>query len=302
MRMGMLKPQIMGRLKMKHASLLPLEDGRDTSLFFVISVLCFLTALCVLAGKASYNMTAGWAHGVQNSYTLSVEADATALANITQRLSNTAGIAQVSVVSDAEISDILTQRLGTDRLPEGLSVPTLIEISLDVDSNLDADALVGIASSDADTPVIYSHAGWVSQIDTYLMAVRAFVVVTSGLLILSTILIVGFATHSSLYARRDIISVLHRFGAQDGFVAKIFQKRFWLLGVRAGACGAIAALALMAGLAWFMLSDAYFKEIIPPFNVTVWDLVILCIIPFVIGFIAQFTARKTVLNALQKLF
>ena len=57
-------------------------------------------------------------------------------------------------------------------------------------------------------------------------------------------------------ANRPIVEVLHLIGAKDGFIAGEFQRHFLLLGIKGGAIGGGAAMALfaLAGLAgsWLM--------------------------------------------------
>jgi cell division transport system permease protein len=60
--------------------------------------------------------------------------------------------------------------------------------------------------------------------------------------------VIAFATRAGLAARRDVVEVLHLAGADDGFIARLFQVRFARIAAQAGAIGAIAAIALAAAL------------------------------------------------------
>jgi cell division transport system permease protein len=55
---------------------------------------------------------------------------------------------------------------------------------------------------------------------------------------------VAFATRAGLAARRDVVEVLHLAGAEDGFIARLFQVRFARVAGLAGLIGAIAAAVL----------------------------------------------------------
>jgi cell division transport system permease protein len=48
---------------------------------------------------------------------------------------------------------------------------------------------------------------------------------------------------------REVVAVLHFVGADDDFIAREFQRRFFRLGLKGGAIGIAAALAFIAALA-----------------------------------------------------
>jgi cell division transport system permease protein len=57
---------------------------------------------------------------------------------------------------------------------------------------------------------------------------------------------VMFATRGAMSTNRQIIEVLHVVGAKEGFIAAEFQRHFLLLGLKGGAIGGAAAMALFA--------------------------------------------------------
>ena len=65
--------------------------------------------------------------------------------------------------------------------------------------------------------------------------------------------VIAFATRAGLAARRDVVEVLHLAGAEDGYIARLFQIRFAQLAGVAGLIGAAGAglvgaiLRLMGG-------------------------------------------------------
>src|ERR1043165_9881408 len=64
--------------------------------------------------------------------------------------------------------------------------------------------------------------------------------------IAATMLSVMFATRGAMSTNRQIIEVLHVVGAKQGFIAGEFQRHFLLLGLKGGAIGGAAAMALFA--------------------------------------------------------
>ena len=94
------------------------------------------------------------------------------------------------------------------------------------------------------------HALWLQRLST---AANAFVGIGIGLVLLvlvATGLAVTFATRGAMAGNREVVEVLHFVGADDDYIAKAFQRRFFGLGLRGGAIGAgLAILAfVIAGL------------------------------------------------------
>jgi cell division transport system permease protein len=58
-------------------------------------------------------------------------------------------------------------------------------------------------------------------------------------------LAVTFATRGAMAGNREVVDVLHFVGANDDFIAREFQHRFFRLGLRGSAVGAGAALLLI---------------------------------------------------------
>jgi cell division transport system permease protein len=99
------------------------------------------------------------------------------------------------------------------------------------------------------------HRSWTARLQT--MA-NATVVVGIGVLVLvfvATILSVVFATRGAMASNRDVVSVLHFVGAEDGYIAREFQRHFLLLGLKGGLAGAIAA-ALVFVLLGFLIAPS----------------------------------------------
>ena len=66
------------------------------------------------------------------------------------------------------------------------------------------------------------------------------------LVLAAAMMSVMFATRGAMSTNRQIIEVLHVVGAKEGFIASEFQRHFLLLGLKGGAIGGGAAMALFA--------------------------------------------------------
>ena len=110
---------------------------------------------------------------------------------------------------------------------------------------------------------------------------------------------IAFATHAALLARRDIVDVLHLAGARDRYIAGLFERRFWLLGIRAGAVGALLALGAAAAMIFAVHSSGARTGLLPELSLDFLDLIILIITPLIAGLAARLAARVTVIRSLK---
>jgi cell division transport system permease protein len=98
------------------------------------------------------------------------------------------------------------------------------------------------------------HRGWIDRMRTMAETAVATGMVILALVIAVTVLSVSFATRGAMATNRTTIEVLHYVGATDSFVASQFQRHFLILGLKGGALGGGAAMAvfgiLQAADAW----------------------------------------------------
>ena len=121
-----------------------------------------------------------------------------------------------------------------------------------------------------------------------------------ALLSATAIAVIAFATHAALLARRDIVDVLHLSGAEDRYIAGLFERRFWVLALQAGLGGAVAALMITALIVFTGGgSNSVEIQLLPRLSLDFWDIVILLVTPIAAGLAARIAARLTVLASLK---
>ena len=240
----------------RNAPLVPTDSAASRSLAAVIAILTFLAGLCAGAAEMVASSAGQWQGSVAQEVTIQVRpgpgrdldadiARAAALARAEP------GIAEARVFSKAEAERLLEPWLGSGLDLTDLPVPRLIALRLGSDPAPDlkrlraqlTEALPGVASLD-------DHALWLQRLST--MA-NTFVGVGVGIVMLvlvATGLAVAFATRGAMAGNREVVEVLHFVGADDDFIARAFQRRFFRLGLRGGAIG--AGLAILA----FLLAGA----------------------------------------------
>jgi len=287
-------------MKPRENSLLPLEDAREAALFFVVGALCFLAALAALSAKSTYGAARAWTAEVEGEYTVSLSgADASAADAAARLLAGLDGVAAARAFSDAEINALLEPNFGKSGLPADLPVPRLIAVTSAAEAG-DIGAQISTALHGAGyDAAVDAHSEWAGDVRHMLSISRIVALSIVALLSATAIAVIAFATHAALLARRDIVDVLHVAGAKDRFIAGLFERRFWLLGLRAGTVGALVALASVAVLIAMGRSGADRTGLLPQLSLDFPDLAVLVVTPVIAGLAARIAAGITVMRSLR---
>ncbi|MCF4124156.1 cell division protein FtsX [Methylobacterium sp. SyP6R] len=234
----------------RNAPLVPTDTSAGRALAAVIAILTFLAALCAGGAEIVASSAAQWQGSVAQEVTIQIrpgpgrDTDAD-VAKAAALASSTPGIAATRPFTKAESERLLEPWLGSGLDLGDLPVPRLITVRLGA-STPDlgalrqrlAEALPGVASLD-------DHALWLSRLSTMANTVVGVGVAVVALVLLATGLAVTFATRGAMAGNREVVEVLHFVGADADFIAREFQRRFFRLGLRGGAIGAVAALAVI---------------------------------------------------------
>lgn len=283
----------------RESPLLPHTDAREAALFFVVAALCFLAALAALTARASYGAAAGWTAEVEGELTVRLRgADARTAKDAADLISAIDKVANARLIDRDEAAALLIPWFGTDGLPAGLPLPVLIEVTANPDSDNIAPDIQRKLTEAGISATVDDHSSWAGDVRSALGSVRLAAIGAVLLLVATAIAVIAFATHAALLARRDIVDVLHLTGAGDGFIASLFERRFWLLGLQAGSIGAISALGLAALLVFATGQGGERSWLLPRLSLDIWDILILLSTPIIAGFAARGAARITVIRTL----
>ena len=134
---------------------------------------------------------------------------------------------------------------------------------------------------------------WAGAIARASATVRYFALGLVFLMCAAAGAVIVFAARAALSMRRDIAEALHLVGAPDRFIVALFQERFFMLGVKSGAAGALLALltSLCLNYAGGSAGTVFFLPGLAPG----WGIII--IVPaaaLASGIIAGLAARLTV--------
>jgi cell division transport system permease protein len=234
------------------APFLPERASRDGSLIFVVAVLCFLACLTAMGVIAADRAAGGWSGQLSGEATVIVrprggESPDAAAARATEVLAGAAGVAEARALEPQKAYDLIRPWLGDVADFEDLPVPRLV-----ADRPATAKALDRALKAQGVDAVVDDHSVWIKDIRRAADVVRLTGAFVFLLIAGAAAAVVAFATRAGLAARRDVVEVLHLAGAEDGFIASLFQLRFARVAGIAGLLGAAAAagagaLARLAG-------------------------------------------------------
>ena len=284
----------------KETPLLPLEDAREMALFFVVGALCFFAALATLSAKSTYGAARSWTAEVEGELTVSLpDADRRGAEAARKLIESTDGIREARLLSKAEIDALLEPNFGSRGLPESLPLPQLIAVTAEPDVEFIGPTLERRLTEAGFVNAVDEHADWAGDVRRMLAIARLVALTAVALLASTAVAVIAFATHAALLARRDIVDVLHLAGARDRYIAGLFERRFWLLGIRAGAVGALLALGAAAAMIFAVHSSGARTGLLPELSLDFLDLIILIITPLIAGLAARLAARVTVIRSLK---
>ena len=284
----------------RETELLPSDSSRESALFFVVAALCFLAVLAALTAKATYGAATNWTSEVEGEITIQlVDADPRDAADALDIVLDTPGVASAEIVPEEELKAMVKEAMNVAEVPSAINsmLPVAIAANGGAEAAIVAKKLKTNLTSAGFTTEIGVAADWVGDARRALGVLRLSAFVAVALLSLTGLAVIAFATHAALLAQKSTVNVLHLSGATDRFVANLFERRFWLLGLRSGAIGALAALGATAFMI-FVLGSSQRVGLLPQLSLDLMDFLVLLLTPIIAGVAARFAARQTVMRTL----
>ena len=233
----------------KPSQLIPENTVAGNALTIVVAIMCFLACLTLGAVTLVRDASREWQGDILREITIQVRpvenldtaAEAAKAATVARLFP---GVGSAEVISADESAALLEPWLGTGLDLGELPIPRLIEVRLSDPSIVDLGDLARRLQAQVPGSSLDDHRAWTSRIQT-MASVTVFVGLSIlTLVFVATVLSVVFATRGAMQGNRDVVSVLHFVGAEDGYIAREFQRHFLLLGLRGGLVGAAAAAFL----------------------------------------------------------
>jgi cell division transport system permease protein len=285
------------------APLLPPEDARDGALVFVVAVLSFLACVAIVAALGANRAAGGWRTELIGSATVLVRPSGTetadaAAARAAEVLSGIKpGVEEADALEKEKAEALLKPWLGDTDVLQDLPVPRLVSVELDPKAPASA-AVMEKALKDAGVDAtVDDHSLWLKDVLHAGAMARAAALGVAALMAAAAAAVIAFATRAGLAARRDLVGVLHLAGAEDGFIAGLFQARFARMAALAGLFGAGGAAIIAAAARAFGGGEG----LTPALPLAWSDLLALPACPLIAALVAALAARFTALGLLKEM-
>lgn len=234
------------------APFLPDRDSRDGALIFVVATLCFLACLTALSVLAANRAASGWSDQLAGEVTVIIRPKANetpdgAAARAAETLAGVPGVVEARAIEKEKAEALVAPWLGDLQDLGDLPVPRLVAVQLDRKAPPATEVLDRALRTQGLDAVVDNHSVWMADIQRAARLAQGFGVAVFLLIASAAGAVVAFATRAGLAARREVVEVLHLSGAEDVFIAKLFQVRFARMAALAGLFGAGGA-AIIGGL------------------------------------------------------
>jgi len=291
----------------RNAPLVPVDSAGGQALAAVIAILTFLAALCAGGAELVSASSAQWRSEIAREVTIQIRPNAQrAIDQDVDRAVTLArqvpGVEQAQAFSKEESERLLEPWLGTGLDFKDLPVPRLIVIKIREGAKPDFAPLRQSLQREVPGATLDDHALWVSRLSTMANTIIGIGVVLVVLVLVAAGLAVIFATRGAMAGNREVVEVLHFVGANDDFIAKEFQRRFFRLGLRGSVIGAGAALLLILILGFVSRSwrasptgdqiEALFGAFIISWSGYAVVLVIALLVALITGIVSRLTVRR----------
>lgn len=290
----------------KKVQFLPDEKSHEATrlLPYVMAVMVYLSALALMGSLMLHKGFGQWTETLSNRLTVQITAvDADLRASQTEQviklLTETPGITGVRKLSDDEIDKLLEPWLGVGNVTADLPVPTILDVSVSRTLTVNLEALRGMMGRISEDIHLDDHQQWLGRFLRLMDTVEYTALGILLLVVMATICIVIFGTKAGMAEHRDTISIMHHLGAQDGMIARAYQDRFMLYGLKGGVIGLLLAFITLMSLIY--LSRDLLAGLTKVPEIPYLEVSFLAIIPLIAALISMLTARITVLRDLGRM-
>jgi len=287
---------------------MPGDSASGATLHTIVAVMSFLACLTLGAVLTLSRLATEWTEGLSGTVTvqllpspqISPEDQMKEALRLVQQWP---GIFAANPLGRADAEKLLEPWLGEGNVIGDLPVPQLIEVTLTPGKAVELEGLAKALADGVPGAHLDDHKRWNEELASFAASSEAVGWAVLLLIAVATLAIVIYATQAGLQAHREIVEVVHMIGARDVFIASEFQRHFLWLGLRGGLIGLTLAIATLLSSSFFVDSREapVGAQYMPQFVTAPQHYLWLVFVPIVIGLIAMYTARFTVLRVLGRM-
>ncbi|MGI9488461.1 MAG: cell division protein FtsX [Geminicoccaceae bacterium] len=215
------------------------------------------------------------------------------VADVLKILNESKDVVSATVVADDELQDLIEPWLGERREGEDLPLPRLIDVALDPLGKPDLPALEGLLREVVADATIGIQEVSEGRAERQAAFFRAVGITLGALLLLCSLAIVAVITSLSLAMHDDTVTLLRYMGAQDGYLARQFERYALHSGLRGGLIGFFAAMLTVLGVLYSIQNLEMTNSIRLGLRPVDW--IFLACVPVIAALLCTLMARMTAL-------
>ena len=221
-----------------------------TLTLFTAAAMAFLAVFALALSLATGRLADRWGNELARTATVRISAAEGQMAAQTKAalrvLETTTGVARARALDDTEQAALLEPWFGPGLPLDQLPIPRLIEVT-ETAQGFDAQGLRLRLAAEVPGAVLDDHTRWRDPLVRAASRLRLIGWLSLALIGAATAAMITLAAQAALAANAQVITVLRLVGAQDGYIARAFVRRFAARGLGGAAIGtALGCLAILA--------------------------------------------------------
>lgn len=213
------------------------------------AAMAFLAVFALALSLSTGHLADRWAGALARAATVRISAPADQLDRQTSRvlevLETTPGVEFARAVTSDETRSLLEPWLGPDLPVESLPIPQLIEVT-EAEEGFDAEGLKLRLAAEAPGAVLDDHMRWRKPLIASANHIRSMGLLSLILIGGATAAMITLAAQAALAANGQVIRTLRLIGAEDGYIARAFVRRFTLRALAGALAGTLAGMIAIA--------------------------------------------------------
>ena len=285
---------------MTRGRLIPFQAGGGLLMALIVAAMAFLACFSLAGALGASKLANAWTEGLSGAATVRIGAEDGApeqqLGIVLDILKSTEGVIDAVPLTDDEVAALLAPWFGATPDLEDLPAPAIIAVTIDPLNEPDVSIVQARLDGAAAGAVYDDHGEWRGRAASAARAVRSIAIGALIVCALAIAAVVVLSVRSGLSSQKSTIEILRLAGAEDRYVAELYQTRYFWLGLLGGVLG--CGLAMLAMVVFDAISTV--SRALPALSLpTYWWAVFAGVIAFVIV-MCLLAARFTVLSALRR--
>lgn len=291
---------------------LPLHKGADAGfLTLLVSLMSFLAILSLTGTFALSGMTARWSSGLENKVTIEIPIETSEghllsrdtmekeTKKVAAKLDKNPNVKDIKVLSDRDITELVSPWLGSEINFDEIPLPTLIAVEVKISNAETLTVLADDIKEASEFAVLQTHQDWLDDLIRFARTLQYLAFSIALIVSAATITAIAAGIRARFAIYKKEVELLHLMGASDDYIARQFQKHAIIIALKGGAIGAIAGIFVTIII--IILSGFSGTSLLPRIEISIIQFLALSLVPILACMIAGIVSRITVLRTLAKM-